>query len=102
MSPTSTATVARAILAFLDRGGAPGVYNCVNTGAVSWADFARRIVSEAGVAAEVRGCPTSEWPMVARRPAYSALDNAKLAAVIGPIPAWEDALADYLAAKGYR
>ncbi len=101
MSPTSTAFIARAILAFLERGGAAGTYHCVNTGAVSWADFARAIVARAGVAAEVQGCATSEWPMVARRPAYSALDNAKLAAVIGPIPGWEDALDEYLAAKGH-
>lgn len=101
MSPTSTAFIARAILAFLERGGAPGVYHCVNSGAVSWADFARAIVRRTGVAAEVQGCATSEWPMVARRPAYSALDNAKLAAVIGPIPGWEDALSEYLAAKGH-
>ena len=101
MSPTSTAFIARAVLAFLDRGGAPGIYHCVNTGAVSWADFARAIVRRAGVAAAVQGCATSEWPLVARRPAFSALDNAKLAAVIGPIPAWEEALDDYLAAKGH-
>ena len=101
MTPTSTAFIARAMLAFLERGGAPGVYHCVNSGAVTWADFARAIVAQAGVKAEVQGCATSEWPMVARRPAYSALDNAKLAAVIGPIPSWEEALGEYLAAKGH-
>ena len=101
MSPTSTAFVARAILGFLERGGRPGVYHCVNSGAATWADFARAIVAEAHVAAEVQGCPTSDWPMVARRPGYSALDNTKLAAVIGPIPGWRDALAGYLAARGH-
>jgi dTDP-4-dehydrorhamnose reductase len=101
MSPTSTAFVARAVLAFLERTGAPGVYHCVNTGAVTWADFARAIVRRAGIDAQVNGCPTSEWPMVARRPAYSALDNARLAGVIGPIPSWEEALDEYLAAKGH-
>ena len=101
MSPTSTAFVAQAVLGFLERGGAPGVYHCVNSGAVSWADFARAIVARARVAAEVTGCPTSDWPMVARRPAWSALDNARLAAVIGPIPSWGEALDAYLAAKGH-
>ena len=102
MSPTSTAFIARAILAFLDRGGAPGVYHCVNTGAVSWHGFAEAIVRLAGVPATVAGCSTAEWPTTARRPAWSALDNGKLAGIIGPIPDWESALADYLAAKGYR
>jgi len=102
MSPTSTAFIARAILAFLDKGGAPGVYHCVNTGAVSWHGFAEAIVRQAGVPAAVAGCSTAEWPTTARRPAWSALDNGKLAGIIGPIPDWESALADYLAAKGYR
>lgn len=99
MSPTSTAWAAAAILAFLDRGGPPGVYHAANTGAVSWFDFARAIVARAGVAAEVAPVSAAEWPSVARRPAWSALDNRKLAGVIGPIPGWEEALDDYLAAK---
>ena len=99
MSPTSTAWAAGAILAFLDRGGAPGVYHAVNSGAASWHDFARRIVARAGVAATVAPCKAADWPSKARRPAWSALDNAKLAGVIGPIPPWEDALDAYLAAR---
>ena len=101
MSPTATAFIARALLAFLKRDGAPGIYHCVNTGAVSWHGFAAAIVAMAKVPAEVRGCTTAEWQTAARRPAWSALDNTRLAAVIGPIPPWERALADYLAAKGH-
>ena len=101
MSPTSTAWAARAILAFLERGGAPGIYHAVNTGAVSWYDFARAIVERAGVAATVAPCKAADWPSKARRPAWSALDNAKLAGVIGPIPDWETALDAYLVAKGH-
>jgi dTDP-4-dehydrorhamnose reductase len=100
MSPTATAFVADAILAFLAREAPPGVYHCVNTGAVSWAEFARAIVAKAGVPAEVTPCTSADWPTPARRPAWSALDNAKLAAVIGPIPPWEAALDGYLASKG--
>lgn len=101
MSPTSTAWAAQAILAFLARGGAPGVYHAVNTGAVSWFEFAQAIVAKAGVAAEVSPVSASEWPSKARRPAWSALDNARLAGVIGPIPGWREALDAYLAAKGH-
>jgi len=101
MSPTSTAWAAQAILTFLERRGAPGVYHAVNGGAVSWFDFARAIVARAGVKASVAPCKAADWPSRARRPAWSALDNARLAAVIGPIPGWEDALDAYLAAKGH-
>lgn len=101
MSPTSTAFIARAILGLLDAGAEDGTYHVVNTGSVSWCGFAREIVARAGVKATVTGCATSEWPTPARRPAYSALDNAKLAAVIGPVPGWQDELDAYLRAKGH-
>ncbi len=101
MSPTSTAWAAQAILAFLAKGGAAGVYHAVNTGAVSWFEFAKAIVEKAGVAAEVSPVSAAEWPSKARRPAWSALDNGKLARVIGPIPTWREALDAYLAAKGH-
>lgn len=101
MSPTSTAWAAQAILAFLAKGGPAGVYHAVNGGAVSWFEFARAIVAKAGVAAEVSPVSASDWPGKARRPAYSALDNGKLAGVIGPIPGWEAALDAYLVAKGH-
>ena len=102
MSPTSTAWAAGAILAFLEKQGPAGVYHAVNGGAISWFDFARAIVAKAGVAAEVSPCRAADWPAKARRPAFSALDNRKLAAIIGPIPGWEAALDAYLAAKGHR
>ena len=101
MSPTSTAWAAQAILDFLAAGGAAGVYHAVNGGAVSWFDFARAIVAKAGVPAEVLPCKAADWPAKAKRPAWSALDNARLAGVIGPIPGWEAALDGYLAAKGH-
>ena len=101
MSPTATAWAAEAILDFLAKGGPAGVYHAVNGGAVSWHGFARAILARAGVAAEILPCKAADWPSQAKRPAFSALDNAKLAAVIGPIPGWEAALDHYLAAKGH-
>ena len=101
MSPTSTADVAGAILVALEAGIAPGVYHAVNTGQASWYEFARRIIERAGVDATVEPIPAAEYPLPARRPAYSVLANAKLAAVAGPIPHWTDGLDRYLHAKGY-
>jgi dTDP-4-dehydrorhamnose reductase len=88
-------------LTFLEREGAPGLYHCVNTGAVSWADFARFIVTRCGIDAAVTGCTTAEWPTAARRPAFSALNNDRLSGCIGPVEPWEEALDIYLATKGY-
>lgn len=102
MSPTATADVAGAILALLAREAEPGVYHVVNSGHATWYEFASRIIERAGVEATVTPVSSSEYPTVARRPAYSVLDNRKVSRLVGELPPWEDALDRYLAAKGHR
>ena len=99
MSPTTTADVAGVVLRMLADGCAPGFYHVVNTGAATWFEFAREIVVRAGVEATVTPCATGEYPVRAARPRYSALDNAKVSAVFGAMPAWQDALDRYLHAR---
>ena len=101
MSPTSTADVAQVVLRMLADGCATGLYHVVNSGAASWFDFACEIIRRAGIDATVAPCTTIEYPTRAMRPRYSALDNAKLAAVFGPMPPWQDALDRYLHVKGH-
>lgn len=101
MSPTATADIADILVRMLAEGCAPGVYHVVNTGAVSWFDFAREIIRLADVDAEVVPCSTSEYPTRALRPPFSALDNSKVASAFGPLPSWQDALARYLGDKGH-
>jgi dTDP-4-dehydrorhamnose reductase len=102
MSPTSTSDVAGAALALLERAAPPGVYHVVNSGQATWHEFAHHIIERAGVQASVAPVSSDEFPTVARRPAYSVLDNRKAADVIGAMPSWQDALDRYLRAKGYR
>ena len=101
MSPTSTADVARVVMRMLTDGCRPGLYHVVNTGTATWCDFAREIVRRAGVKAAVAPCATEEFPTRAARPRYSVLDNAKVSAAFGAMPAWQDALERYLHAKGH-
>ena len=101
MSPTATADVAEMILAALARRIRPGTYHAVNSGQASWHEFATRIIQRAGVNAPVDPIPATAYPLPAQRPAYSVLDNSKLAKLIGPIPHWTDALDRYLQAKGH-
>ena len=101
MSPTATTDVAEMILTLLERNAEPGIYHVVNTGAATWCDFARKIITEAGVNAEVKPITSDEYPTPARRPAYSVLNNSKTATVVGDIPPWPDALTRYLHAKGH-
>lgn len=102
MSPTATADVAWMIFAALGQSVPAGLYHAVNRGHATWHAFAARIIERAGVDAKVDPIPASEYPVPARRPAYSVLDNGHLARLIGDIPHWHDALDRYLVAKGHR
>lgn len=101
MSPTSTADVAEMILTILDKQAQPGIYHAVNSGKASWFEFAREIIRQAGVQAEVLPIKTKDFPFKAIRPAHSVLDNSKIAALHGEVPDWTDALDRYLRAKGH-
>ncbi|MGN6460310.1 MAG: dTDP-4-dehydrorhamnose reductase [Pseudolabrys sp.] len=101
MSPTSTADVATALLTLLDRQAPAGIWHVVNSGAATWFDFAKEIITRAKVQARVEAIPSSEFPTPAVRPPYSVLDNTKLIAAVGPIRPWQEALDSYLAARGY-
>jgi len=100
MSPTSTADVADMILRLIDRDASPGIYHAVNSGHASWYEFARTILGSAGSDAKAIAIGSGQFPTMARRPAYSALSNKKIHAVIGPVPDWRDALRRYLIQKG--
>jgi dTDP-4-dehydrorhamnose reductase len=101
MSPTSTADVAGIVVRMLEKGADAGIYHVVNSGAVSWFEFASEIIKRAGVNAEVSPCSTAEFPTRAMRPRYSALDNAKIARAVAPMRPWQDALDQYLREKGH-
>lgn len=80
-----------------------GVYHLTNGGRTSWHGFAEAIVARAPELASrrhVRVTPitTAEYPLPARRPANSVLDNGKLLRAFGiaQVP-WETALGDCLA-----
>ena len=95
-NPTSANDVAYHILKVLGTENY-GVYHCTNNGICSWYDFAARIIEKAGVNATVAPCTTDEYPTPAKRPAYSALDNAKLRATVGDeMRNWQDAIDMYV------
>ncbi len=101
MSPTSTADVAAYILEIIGEEAEPGIYHAVNSGQATWYEFAKEIIHRGGINAEVTPITSDEFPTVAARPAYSVLDNKKMAAVVGDIPHWKEALDRYLHEKGH-
>lgn len=101
-SPTFTADLAAAIFRLLDTR-AYGVYHFANSGHCSWFEFAREITRQAlglGLLERVpiiKPLTTKEYPLPARRPAYSVLATDKVSAATGiGIPAWQEALKRYL------
>lgn len=101
MSPTFTADAAATILKVLKGGCSPGTYHLVNTGATSWFGLAKAIVQRSGIAAVVTPCRSDATGRKAARPAFSALDNAKVREELGAMPSWQDALGRYLRAGGF-
>ena len=100
MSPTATADVARVMLRLMTDGCERGTYHVVNEGVATWFEFACEIMERARVRADVRPCSSETFPMRALRPAYSALDNAKISGLIGhAMPDWQEALGFYLSAS---
>jgi dTDP-4-dehydrorhamnose reductase len=100
MSPTATRDVATGILALLQLDAPGGAYHLVNTGQASWYEFARAIVEDAGVRADVEPVPAREYPTAAARPAYSVLDPGRAEEVAGiRMRGWREALGEYLGVR---
>jgi dTDP-4-dehydrorhamnose reductase len=73
--------------------GAPGIYHYAGAPDVSWADFAREIYRQAGLATVVNDIPTSAYPTAAQRPLNSRMDCSKLETVFGiSRPDWKASL----------
>lgn len=99
MTPTSSADLAGAILGLLAEEASAATYHYANAGETSWHEFARAILEEAGVEAEVEAVPGREYRTPARRPRYSVLDTRTVTDRLGPAPEWRDALERYMEAR---
>jgi dTDP-4-dehydrorhamnose reductase len=78
-SPTYAADLAEAILQIISAGTwEPGIYNYSNEGTITWYDFAVAIKELSGSNCKIIPISTSEYPTLAKRPAYSVLDKSKI------------------------
>ena len=93
--PTSAEHLATTTLALLEHG-ALGTWYVTDGGECTWCGFARTIVRLSESTCTVVPCTTAEFPRPAARPAYSVLDVSKTEALLGPMPRWEDNLADVM------
>lgn len=108
-SPTYTVDLAQAIFALLSTGSEKaqfGIYHFANEGECSWYDFAGAIVTTAtqlGMpvkAQKVLPLRTDEYPLPARRPAYSVFAKGKIRQATGlTIPDWRESLIAYMKSR---
>ena len=109
-APTATADLARAILDIVERlaaaegkAGRGGVFHLTASGETSWHGFAKAIVdlmpAEGKKCTAVEPITTAEYPLPAKRPAFSVLSCEKLTRTFGlQLPAWEESLKQVLEA----
>ncbi|MDO5647770.1 dTDP-4-dehydrorhamnose reductase [Paracoccus sp. (in: a-proteobacteria)] len=99
--PTPAAAIADALLVMAARmrDGAPGgIYHFAGAPDVSWAEFARTIMTQVGLTCDVADIPTTDYPTPARRPLNSRLDCRAIERDFGVTrPDWRTGLADVLA-----
>lgn len=108
-SPTYTRDLAEAFAAILKKDSEVlnshdhKVFHLVNEGYVSWADFARYILNEAGYAsASVEKISTEELKRPAPRPQNSRLNSRKVREVLGiRLRSWKLAVKDFILDSGF-
>jgi dTDP-4-dehydrorhamnose reductase len=94
-SPTFTRDLATAIRKLL-RADARGILNITNSGSCSWFEFAKEVLQKAGRKTPVFPITTAEAARLAKRPAYSVLSPASLAAHGITMRSWQKAVDAYL------
>jgi dTDP-4-dehydrorhamnose reductase len=95
VSPTFAGHLAEALQRLVE-GRAYGLYHAANAGAVTWYQFAREVLAQAGLERSIEPISVSDWKSPARRPAFSALENAKLRDAGIEMPSWQEGVAAYL------
>lgn len=94
-NPTYAADLAEVIMKLIIKGIEPGVqiFHYSNSGEISWYEFAREIINYAGKNCRVLPVKTEEYPVAAKRPAFSVMSKEKIIQYLGiSVPYWKDSL----------
>jgi dTDP-4-dehydrorhamnose reductase len=97
----TTTLVLKHVLAAREREAFKGVYHLAAAGQTSWHGFAEAIIGSMSDQEKkckvVEPIPTSEYPLPAKRPAYSVLSCEKLQRTFGlKLPDWHESLGQVL------
>lgn len=94
-SPTYAYDLALATRRLLESQEPSGIYHLTNSSQTSWYGFAQEIFKVFDKQVNLSSCTTIEYPVPAKRPAYSVLRNTK----IKPMRSWQEALRAYKEVK---
>ncbi len=102
-APTSSEAIAGAVAHVLSRADtaktAGGLYHLSAGGATTWHGFASAILQSTGLKTPLVAVRSDEYPVAAKRPKNSLLDNSKFGTAFGlSLPDWRQGLAAVLAA----
>ena len=96
VSPSFVDDVTAATQALVEQGAPTGLYHCVNSGHATWFEVIDRLRQLGRFSAHLLTAQrAADARLVAPRPMFAALSNAKLQAAGIPMPSWQDALARY-------
>ena len=102
--PTQASAIAAACLSIAEQliadPGKSGTYHFSGAPDVSWAEFAREIMAQAGLSCVIEDIPTSAYPTPAKRPANSRMDCSTLATFGLTRPDWRAGVTEALNALG--
>ena len=99
VSPSYVPDVAAATQMLVSGPAPVGLYHCVNGGLATWFEVAQVAASRLGCESLLSPVASGTVEMRAARPRFCALSNEKIVAAGARMPAWEDALDRYLAAR---
>ena len=82
---------------FLENEKPTAIFHYSNEGKSSWYEFAKEIISIAGINCHLNPIKTEDYPLPAERPKYSILSKKKISQEYAlSIPHWKNALKDCL------
>jgi len=93
-SPTYVGDLVSALFELVAQPNSPRLLHATGGGSASKYEFARAILEEAGLDADLlRPCPTSEFRDAATRPQHAVLSNSSwIGCGLTPLPHWRDGL----------
>ncbi|MDP1709580.1 MAG: dTDP-4-dehydrorhamnose reductase [Candidatus Komeilibacteria bacterium] len=90
-SPTYAVDLAQATRELVEDKKPTGIYHRTNSGQTTWYGFAKEIFTVFNKNVDLSPCTTEEYPLPAKRPAWSVLQSTKLE----PMRDWKESLCAY-------